>query len=142
MSRTKKLTDELSVCSFVTPAELPELAKQFRTIINNRPDNEEPGQASSAELEEAAQALGLDYVHIPVVPGQMTEQQVTAFAKALADKPGTKLAFCRSGTRAASLWALSQAGKRSAGDILAAAAKAGYDLKTLEPRLRARASTE
>lgn len=135
MKTTKKLTEDVSVCSFVSPDELPALAKQFRTIINNRPDAEEPGQPSSAELEAAARELGLEYVHIPVIPGQYGEEQVEAFAKALADNPGAKLAFCRTGTRSASLWALSQAGNRSPADILAAASAAGYDLNALAPRL-------
>ena len=135
MSRTKKITDDVSVCSFVTPEELPALAGEFGTIINNRPDAEEAGQASSAELEAAARKADLDYVHIPVVPGQINDEQVARFAKVLAEKPGSKLAFCKSGTRAASLWALSQAGSRDADDILAAARAAGYDLSALKPRL-------
>ena len=114
MTTTRKIADDLSVCSFVSPDELPALAGQFGTIINNRPDSEEPGQATSAELEAAARKLGLDYVHIPVVPGQMTDEQVAAFARAVSERPGAKLAFCRTGNRSASLWALSQAGKRSA----------------------------
>lgn len=142
MTRTRKIADGLSVCSFVSPDELPALASHFGTIINNRPDSEEPGQATSAELEATARKLGLDYVHIPVVPGQMTDEQVAAFASALAERPGAKLAFCRTGNRSASLWALSQAGKRSAADILAAAAGAGYDLKALEPRLSEETSAE
>lgn len=135
MSEARKLDDELSVCSFVSPAELPAMTKQFRTIINNRPDGEEPGQATSAELEAAARRLGLDYVHIPVVPGQFGDEQVARFAEALARHPGPKLAFCRTGTRAASLWALAQSGTRSADDLLRAAREAGYDLSSLKPRL-------
>lgn len=136
MSRTRKLAGDLSVCAFVTPEELPALAHEFRTIINNRPDSEEPGQPTSAEIEAAARKLGLDYVHIPVIPGQIGDEQVEAFAKAMVERPGTKLAFCRTGFRAASLWALSQAGRQSPAEILSAAAQAGYDLAPLEPRLR------
>jgi uncharacterized protein (TIGR01244 family) len=142
MNRTKKITKDVSVSTFLTPEELPALANEFRTIINNRPDGEEPGQATSAELESAARKLGVDYVHIPVVPGQISDEQVAAFAKALAEKPGAKLAFCRSGTRSATLWALSQAGARTATDILAATAGAGYDLRSLAPRLQQRTQTK
>lgn len=141
MSKTRKLTNDLSVCAFVTPEELPALASQFQAIINNRPDAEEAGQPSSAELEAAARNAGMEYVHIPVVPGQIGEDHVAHFAKALADKPGTKLAFCRSGQRAASLWALAQAGTRGTDDILAAAAAAGYDLSVLRRRLEAKNAT-
>lgn len=135
MTRTKRIADDLSLCSFVTPEELPALAGQFGTIINNRPDAEEAGQPSSSEIEAAARKLGLDYVHIPVVPGQIDDEQVARFANALSEKPGPKLAFCRSGQRAASLWALSQAGTRSADEIIDAAKSAGYDICALRPRL-------
>lgn len=138
MTTPKPLAD-LSVCSFVSPAELPQVAREFRTIVNARPNAEEPGQPSSAEMEQAAHRLGLEYVHIPVVPGQITDEQVAAFAKALGDKPGPVLAFCKSGTRAASLWALSRAGEHGADTVIEAAAKAGFDLQSLKPRLEAKA---
>lgn len=140
MTTIKPLADDLSVCSFVSPADLPQLASRFRTIVNARPDAEEPNQPSSAEIEATAHRLGLEYVHIPVVPGQITDDQVEAFAKALRDKPGPVLAYCMSGTRAASLWALSRAGEHGAEQVLAAAAKAGFDLHGLKPRLDAKAA--
>ena len=140
MTQTKPLDETVSVCSFVAPADLIDLAARFRTIVNNRPDAEEPGQPSSSEIAEAAQRLGLEYVHIPVVPGQLTDDQVAAFAKVLADKPGPVLAYCRSGARAASLWALSRAGTHGVEQVLDAAARAGFDLTPLEPRLAARAA--
>ena len=140
MTTTKSLADDISVSSFVSPADLPQLAGKFRTIVNARPDGEEPGQPSSAEVAAAARRLGLAYVHIPVVPGQITDEEVAAFAKALADKPGPMLAYCKTGTRAASLWALSRAGERGAEQVLAAAAGAGFDLEGLRSRIEAKAA--
>ena len=142
MTRTKKLADNVSVCTFVSPGELPALAREFKTIINNRPDGEEQGQATSAQLEEAARKAGLDYVHIPVIPGQIGDDQVARFAEALAARPGHTLAFCRTGTRSASLWALSQAGTKGSDEILEAAKDAGYDLTALKPRLDTKRATE
>lgn len=142
MSKTRKLVDDLSVSPFVSPDELSALAGEFATIINNRPDGEEPGQASSADFEAAARQAGIEYLHIPVIPGQIGDEAVAQFAKALANMPGPKLAFCRTGTRSASLWALSQAGTRAAGEILAAAEDAGYDLSALKPRLTAASAAE
>lgn len=138
-TNTKPLADDLSVCSFVSPEDLPQLTGKFRTIVNARPDAEEPGQPSSAEIAASARRLGLEYVHIPVVPGQITDEQVAAFARALGDSPGPVLAYCKSGARAASLWALSRAGEHGAEQVLAAAAKAGFDLEGLRPRLEAKA---
>ncbi|HWI77013.1 MAG TPA: TIGR01244 family sulfur transferase [Sphingomicrobium sp.] len=140
MTSARKIAGDLWVCGFIGPGALPALALQFGTLINNRPDGEEPGQPTSAELEDAARTLGLDFVHIPIVPGQASDEQVAAFAKALREKPGPKLAFCRTGTPSASLWALSNAGRNRTDDILSAAREAGYDLSALKPRLDERAA--
>jgi sulfide:quinone oxidoreductase len=136
----KSLTSDIDVTTQVTPDAIAAAkAAGYRTIINNRPDREEPGQPTSAELEAKAKAAGLDYHHIPVVPGQFGDAQIDAFCEAMGscDKPA--LAFCKSGMRATSLWALSQAGKRSTSEILRQAAACGYDLAPLAPRIEARA---
>lgn len=140
MHDIKQLTDDISVCAFVPPGKLAALAPKFRTIINNRPEGEEPGQPSSAEIEAEAHRLGLDYVHVPVIPGQIGDEQVAAFGQAVSDRKGPVLAFCKSGRRAASLWALSEVGKRDIDDILKTAADAGHDLSDLRTRLEERAS--
>lgn len=140
MTNPKQLTDEIAVSAFVPPEKLADLAPRFRTIVNNRPDLEEPGQPSSAQLEAEARRLGLDYVHIPVVPGQIHDEQVTAFGEALTNRKGPVLAFCKTGRRAVTLWALSQAGRRSADEILRAAEAAGYDLSALRPKLEGKAA--
>ena len=142
MTDPKDLTEDFSVCAFVPPEKLGELAPRFKTIINNRPDAEEPGQPSSAEIEAEARRLGLSYIHLPVIPGQISDEQVQSFAKSVAAHQGPTLAFCRTGTRSASLWALSQVGKRGEQAVLKAAADAGYDLSALRPRLQEKATTE
>src|SRR5688500_15031056 len=101
-------------------------AAGIRLIVNNRPDGEESGQPTSAEIEDAALAAGLDYRHIPIAGGFPSEQ-VEAMARAL--EQGPLLAFCRSGTRSTFLWALARAKRGApAGESVAAAAAAGYDL--------------
>lgn len=136
----KPLAPGIGVTTQLTPEGIAGAkAAGFRTIVNNRPDREEPGQPSSAELEAAARAAGLDYHHIPVVPGQFADAQIDAFCEALAGCAKPTLAFCKSGTRATSLWALSQAGKLATDEILRKAAACGYDLTPLIPRIEARA---
>ena len=80
-------------------------AAGIRMIVNNRPDGEEPGQPSSAEIEAAALAAGLDYRHIPIAGG-FPPDRIEAMAKALGQGP--VLAFCRSGTRSIVTWAFGQ----------------------------------
>jgi uncharacterized protein (TIGR01244 family) len=111
----------------IVAADMPAVVAQgVRLLVNNRPDGEEPGQPSSAEIEAAARAAGLDYRHIPIAGG-FPADRVAAMADAL--DHGPVLAFCRSGTRSTFLWALARAGRGApAGESVAAAAAAGYDL--------------
>ena len=135
MPDVKSLADDVCVCAFVPPEKLVDLAASFRTIINNRPDAEEPGQPTSSQLEAEARRLGLDYIHLPVMPGKITDDQVRKFSEAIARRQRPILAFCKTGTRSATLWALSQSGKRTPDDILKTAAGAGYDLSSLAAKL-------
>jgi sulfide:quinone oxidoreductase len=138
--QTRHLTETLLVSSQLAVADVAAAAAQgVRSIINNRPDGESPDQPSSAEIEAAATAMGLGYRHIPIVPGQVRDEDVTSFDTALAELEAPVLAFCRTGTRSTTLWALGQAGSQAADAIAARAEAAGYDLKSLRPRLEQRA---
>jgi protein tyrosine phosphatase (PTP) superfamily phosphohydrolase (DUF442 family) len=72
-------------------------------VINNRPDREAENQPESAALAAAAARVGLDYRHVPVVSGKITDDDVAAFARALDAVKGPVLAFCRTGTRSTTL---------------------------------------
>lgn len=96
-------------------------------IVNNRPDHEEPGQPTAAEVEAAARAAGLDYRWIPIA-GLPSPAQAAAVAEALEDDVPTVL-FCRSGMRSSAAWAMALcANGADAAEVRAAAAAAGYDL--------------
>lgn len=133
-----QLTESLYVSPQITVQDVPTLkARGIRSIVNNRPDHEQADQPSAADLAAAAAAHGLLYRHIPVVAGKITDGEVRAFAAALEELPLPMLAFCRSGTRSTSLWALASAGESGVDAVLRAAADAGYDLAGLRPRLEA-----
>lgn len=107
------------------------VAMGVRLIVNNRPDGEDPGQPSSADMDKAARAAGLDYVHAPVagMPGPEAIRAVAAVLEA--DVP--VLMYCRSGTRSTVTWALAMRALDRAGadELREAAANAGYDLSRL-----------
>jgi uncharacterized protein (TIGR01244 family) len=110
-------------------------AEDIALIVNNRPDGEEPGQPSSAEIEAAAQAAGIGYRHIPVARG-FNLDDVLAMADALDPAEGKALVCCRSGTRSTFLWALARSEQGVPRDeIIASAAAAGYDLRPIAPYL-------
>ncbi len=130
MADIRKVTDAFSVAPQITPQDVPAIAARgFVMLINNRPDGEAPGQPTSAEMQAAATAAGLGYVHIPFA-GRPTPDQAAACAKAAEDASGPVLAFCRSGTRSITAWSIGQAmaGRRDPDELIGLGAEAGYDL--------------
>lgn len=104
MTQFRRVTDQLSVSPQIGLDDLSTAAAEgFKLVINNRPDGEDPSQPTSAEVEAAARAAGLDYVHIPVRGGP-TPDQVEANHRAVEAAGGPVLAFCRSGTRSIVTW--------------------------------------
>lgn len=136
MTQPKPLSDEVFVTPQPQPAEFKSLADAgFRSVIGNRPDDEDPGQPRWSEIEKAAREAGMEARHIPVVPGAIGDGDVAKFAAALEELPKPILAFCRSGGRAASLWALAQPKSVPTEDIIDRAGAAGCDLSQMRGRL-------
>lgn len=131
-----KLTDALSVRPQVTAADVAGIAAAgFRAIVCNRPDGEGADQPGFEEIEAAARAAGLEARYLPVVSGKVRDEDAAVFGAALAELPRPILAYCRTGTRSATLWALSEAGRRPLPDILARAKAAGYDMSGVVRRI-------
>ncbi len=125
----RTLTPELSVGPQIAAADVAELKRRgFRAIVGNRPDGESGDEPSWDEIRAAAEAEGLVARHIPVVSGRVRDSDAEAFGAALAELPKPVFAYCRSGTRSSTLWALSEARTRPLPEILGAAKAAGYDL--------------
>jgi uncharacterized protein (TIGR01244 family) len=128
----KRINEHVSVSPQISPDDLPALKAQgFVAIVNNRPDGESPDQPSSAEMQAAAEKAGLAYHYIPLGRDGVSPQMVEETEAVLEGSNGPVLCYCRSGTRSTTLWALSQAGKMPAQDIVEAAAHAGYDMSHL-----------
>jgi uncharacterized protein (TIGR01244 family) len=129
----------LSVTGRLDRTDIDALARAgVRTIINNRPDGEDPGQLPAAEARRIAEAHGLAYHHIPITAATLSRADVDAFAATLRDAPAPIVAHCRSGTRSALLWALAR--MRGGADpfaLVAEAARHGIDIASL-PAIAAR----
>jgi uncharacterized protein (TIGR01244 family) len=104
------LSSDVCVAGQLEPAAMAEAAAAgFRAVVNNRPDFEGgPDQPTSAAIEAAARAAGLEYSHLPVAGGYQSPQEIEAFADLLAHLPRPLLLFCRSGARSARLFAAAQ----------------------------------
>tara|TARA_A100001015_G_scaffold118712_1_gene131675 strand:- start:1017 stop:1364 length:348 start_codon:yes stop_codon:yes gene_type:complete len=96
-------TSELNRVSLASQIQLDDLAlikqKGFKTIINNRPDNEVPNQPSDEEISVRAREQGLSYFYIPILPSGISAENIEETIIALEQTQGPVLAFCRSGTR-------------------------------------------
>ena len=106
------IAPDICVAPQLTAAAMAEAAAAgFRSVVNNRPDFEGGAdQPTSAQIEAAAVAAGMEYRHLPVAGGYQSPQEVEAMAQLLAELPRPLLAFCRSGARSAKLIGLANAG--------------------------------
>lgn len=105
-----QIAADVCVAPQLTPEAMAEAAQAgFRSVVNNRPDFEHgPGQPTSAEIEAAARAAGLEYRHLPVAGGYQSQEEVAQCAQLLAELPRPLLMFCRSGARSTRLFMLAQ----------------------------------
>jgi uncharacterized protein (TIGR01244 family) len=131
----RPLSPQVWVTGQVWPADMTDLrAAGYTCVVNHRPDDEEPGQPSAADVARAAAAAGVRAVHAPARgPARgLPDAAAVAATRAALDALGPDdkaVFFCRSGMRSAAAWAMAErlAG-RDAGPLRDAAAAAGYDL--------------
>ena len=104
----------------------------IRTIVNNRPDGEDPGQLPAEEARRLAEARGIAYHHIPVTAASLTAGDVDAMAAVLAKAERPIVLHCRSGTRSTLLWALVRLREGAEpSQLVAEAARYGIDIAAL-----------
>ncbi len=125
----KTLTAGISVSPQITAADFQTVKDAgFRAVICNRPDGEGGDQPTFDEIAKAAAKAGIEARYLPIISGKVTDDDATAFGTLLTELPGPVLAYCRTGTRSATLWSLAHADQCSTADILAATKAAGYDM--------------
>lgn len=131
--RIMALSDTLTVSGQVH-AENIETLKDLgvRVLVCTRPDAESQDQPDFSEIALAGESGGMKILNLAFKSGKQTDEQIDAFANILheATSAGVKVhAFCRTGNRAACLWAAAMVREgRPAADILAAAAAIGFDV--------------
>ena len=127
-----KIIEDYVVSDQITEEDIEQLKEAgFKTIFCNRPDNEEQNQVTVKSIQDKAIESGLDFIHQPVIGGQISQNDIDQFSDYYdaAEKP--IFAYCRTGTRSSMLWALSESGKRSIDEILQLTSAAGYNLSNL-----------
>ena len=134
----RQLDDKTLVNGQIGPDDVAALRDLGVTlIVNNRPDGEDAGQPTSAQIEEAAKAAGVGYRHVPIARG-MGPSDVEAMRDAIhAVGDGKLFAFCRSGNRSALAWAVARSEDGVSRQELDRMAKeAGFDLGPVAHLLR------
>ena len=129
----KTVNNYLSISGPLCREDITGLAESgVKTLINVRPDDEEPNQLNHETIQSWAKEAGLNYQFLPVVSGQYSSEAITTFGKFLTSLPAPQHAMCRTGTRALHLWALA---RREQGvsdiEITSAGAAVGVDLAPL-----------
>lgn len=107
-------------------------------IVNNRPDGEEPSAPQNADMQAAAEAVGLGYAYIPVTHSGFSVSQLDALEQVFSAADAPVLGYCKSGTRSTLLWALTRARMGDDCDALSEkAAHGGYDLSPVRAMMDA-----
>ncbi|MBD9373645.1 TIGR01244 family phosphatase [Rhizobium sp. ARZ01] len=136
-----RINERLWVCGQIRPKDVEALAAAgFTALINNRPDCEDFCQPRARAIAEAAAQAALSCEHIPVRSQDIAETTIRAFQRAIAASSGPVLAFCRSGTRSLTLWAIGEVlnGRLSKAEATAFGGKLGLDLSGAVAWLNAR----
>ena len=132
----RRLTDTYAVSPQIMPEDVAAIAAAgFTTIIDNRPDGEIPPEVQTDAIRDAAEAAGLAFVANPVVGGAITADNVRQQGETLGAAKGPVFAYCASGNRSSIVWALSQSGKHPTDELIATAARAGYNLEPFRAQI-------
>ena len=136
MADIRRVTEAFAVAPQINEEDVAQIqAAGFKTIVANRPDGEGGvDQPRMGAIRAKAESLGLAFVALPF-SGAPTPEVVERMSNILNEAPQPVLAYCRTGTRCITAWALTHAGQGTGQEIVDAAAGAGYDLSSLQSLL-------
>jgi len=136
MADIRRVTEAFAVAPQINEEDVAQIqAAGFKTIVANRPDGEGGvDQPRMGAIRAKAESLGLTFVALPF-SGAPTPEVVERMSNILNEAPQPVLAYCRTGTRCITAWALTHSGQGTGQEIVDAAADAGYDLSSLQSLL-------
>ena len=102
---SRPLTNKVSVTGQMNIDKFQQLMKDgYKSVIVNRPDQEPGNGVSVSQLRSIAEKSQVSVIYQPVISGQITQQNISEFAKYYNELPKPILMVCRSGTRSAALF--------------------------------------
>lgn len=107
---SRPLTEKVSVTGQMSTEKFQKLINEgFKSVIVNRPDQEQGNLVTVSQLRNIAEKSHVSVIYQPVISGQITQANVTEFAKYYNELPKPILMVCRSGSRSTDLFNQAQA---------------------------------
>lgn len=130
------LSDDYSVSPQIEVCDVPSIMQAgFKSVICNRPDQENPEPRQIEAIKAAVEAAGMEFAENVFDPSSFGPDKIERQAELLARLPSPVFAYCASGNRCSIVWAFAQAGRIATDTILDATTQAGYQLAHLRPQL-------
>jgi len=130
------LSDDYSVSPQIEVCDVPSIMQAgFKSVICNRPDQENPEPRQIEAIKAAVEAAGMEFAENVFDPSSFGPNKIERQAELLARLPSPVFAYCASGNRCSIVWAFAQAGRIATDTILDATTQAGYQLAHLRPQL-------
>ena len=102
---SKTLNAQVSVAGQMTTDKFQQLIKAgFKSVIVNRPDQEQGNTISVTQLRQIAEQSQISVIYQPILSGKISQTDVTEFAKYYNELPKPILMVCRSGSRSSILF--------------------------------------
>ena len=102
---SKTLNAQVSVAGQMTTDKFQQLLKDgFKSVIVNRPDQEQGNTVSVAQLRQIAEQSQVSVIYQPILSGKVSQTDVIEFAKYYNELPKPILMVCRSGSRSSILF--------------------------------------
>ena len=105
LPQSTALTLQVSVAGQMNLDKFSALLKQgFKSVIVNRPDQENGNLVSVSQLREVAEKAHVSVIYQPVDSGKISQTDIQEFAKYYNELTKPILLVCRSGTRSTALF--------------------------------------
>ncbi len=102
---SKTLNAQVSVAGQMTTDKFQQLIKDgFKSVIVNRPDQEQGNTISVTQLRQIAEQSQISVIYQPILSGKISQTDVIEFAKYYNELPKPILMVCRSGSRSSILF--------------------------------------
>ncbi|RPF73554.1 MAG: TIGR01244 family phosphatase [Thiotrichales bacterium TMED285] len=137
----KRIYENFYAANQIQAKDIAQLKQEkFECVLCNRPDNEEQDQPSVEMIKSQCLANGIEFLHLPISPGDFNLEAIMETEKVLKTAKKT-LAYCRTGTRSTMLWAFAKTKDLEVDEVLKITDHSGYNFQHLKELLETYKST-